>query len=855
MNDGSWGAPGGPQQPDPEETTSFSRPPEQPYGQPGQQQPEQPPAYGQPPYGQQYGPPAQGDPQHGQPSERSPYEQPPQQVPYQPGQPPTAPQDPSYQQGQQPYGQPAGQPQPYEPQPYQPQQYEPSPQEQTQHNPYYAEPAPGLSSPYLQPSAQPVSSQPTSGHPTSGNPYGQRPDWNVSPYGEPIPPLPAGANRRRRNRRMMLSVVAGVVVGLLVLAGGALAGVWYFGRQPAPSSTQAADDGSKFAAYPASAGAGIDQRLYDVASSRKSMFVAVGEATGSSTQPLFLQTTDSGQTWQPARLDPNGIAATTPTDVPDQVAYGSRGWVALGTADVGIALWTSSDGASWLRRATQPTVFRPGDTVNELTTTSTDRYLAVGYNNVATPGGAVVWTSADGITWTRQPASQQPPGTHDVRYDAVAVRGSTIVIGGRFTDAQNQNGHYFAVSKNAGKSYALTIGPEFQTNPTATNKLFGYVNSIVATDSGFLAVAQGGGLTTWDGVVLTSPDGANWQVLPESAMATAQDDIPSAVVQVNGQLVVAGHRTDERSGVDDLDGMLLQGPANALANVSAGGLTGPGTQRIWALATDGSSVVAGGSGGSASNAAAQAWVRAPNGPWSAVTMSAATAGVRPALSVTALRAKPGGGLLAIGTSRGQAALWKSSDGGDFSMVSLPAGAVGQPAARPALVDLASGPAGWLAVGSVSTGPTPEGVFVSSKDGSDWKDATPAVVRHPTVYGRNSIYYGSSPLSATAYGQGWLVAGYRRDNGRVSAAVWRSTDGSTWLPGSGVTGDDLLATSDTTERTINDVTAVGSTAYAVGGAEKNGIAQPSTYVSTDGLHWASQVLPLPPPAMSAASWTR
>jgi hypothetical protein len=856
------------------ETTSFASP----AGQPGYGQP----VYGQPVYGQpnndqpQYGQSPYGQSPYGQPPERSPYEQPPQQqvpppaqaYPQQPAGPPVyepQPYEP------QPYQPQPSQPQPYEPQPYQPQPYqqqpyEPSPQEQTQHNPYYGEPVaqppqqgyppqpqaqPYPQQPYSQSaqptsaqpaSAQPVSGHPTSGHPTSGNPYGQRPDWNVSPYGEPIPPLPAGESRRRRNRRL-LSVVAGVVVGLLVLAGVTAAGVWYFGKQPDPGATQAADDGSRFAAYPASAGAGINQRLYDVASSRRGMFVAVGVATGSSTQPLFLQTTDSGKTWRPARLDPNGIAATSPNDQPDQVVFGPRGWVALGGADVGSALWTSSDGSMWLRRVTQPAVFRPGDQITDLTTTSSG-YLAVGYNNVAVAGGPLVWTSSDGVTWTRQASTQKPPASHDVRYDAVAVRGSTVVIGGRFANAQNQYGHYFAVSKNAGKTYSLVIGPELKTNPTLANKLFGYVNSIAATDSGFVAIAQGGGQNTWDGVLLTSADGTSWQVLPEAAMATAQDDIPSAVVSVNGQIVVAGHRTDERGGVDDLDGMLLQGAPNALANVSAGGLSGAGTQRIWALATDGASVVAVGSGGTASEAAAQAWVRAPSGPWSTVAMSADAAGVRPALSIAALRPMPSGGLLAIGSSRGQAALWKSSDGNKFDMVPLPAGVVGQPAARPVLTDLASGPAGWLAIGSVSTGPTPEGVFVSSKDGSDWKDATPPVVRHPTVYGRNSIYYGSSPLAATAYGQGWLVAGFRRDNGKVSAAMWRSTDGSNWLPASGVKPDDLLATTDTTERTVNDVAAVGTAAYAVGGAEKNGVAQPAVYTSTDGLHWASQVLPMP-----------
>lgn len=863
MTDGQWGQPGG-QRPDPDETTTF-------------QSPQAQPAYGQSPYG----PPAD--------QERSPYEQPPQQVPeQQPGVYEPAPY----------------QPQPYEPQPYQPaqppapvQQPEP-PADETQSNPYYgqppaggyygapqqyppaaqpssgqpsaqptsAQPYPSSGQPYVQPSSgqpatqpasgqpypQPASGQPypqpAYGQPAAGQPYGQpaygqpgTPDWNVSPYGEPIPPLPAGPSRKRRGRRI-LSIIAGVVVGLLVLGGLAVGGVWYFNRQPDPGATQASDDGGRFAAYPASAGAGIDQRLYDVAAGRQGQFVAVGVADGASRQPLFLRSTDGGKKWQPARPDPAGIAATTPSDEPGHVTYGSRGWVALGSADIGTALWTSSDGSAWLRRPGS-TAFRNSDQVSDLTTTP-NGYLAVGYSGAAGAAGAIVWTSPDGATWTRTPATQAPPNSHDVRYDAVAVRGQTVVIGGRFADPKNQYGHFFAVSRDAGKSYQLVIGPEFGTNPTLANKLFGYINAVTATDAGFVAVGQAGGQNTWDGVVLTSSDGLTWQVHQQPAMATPQDDLPSAVVQVGGRIVVAGHRTDERGGVDDLDGMLTQGTVDSVANVPAGGLTGAGTQRIWGLATDGTSAVAVGNGASGSDATAAAWVRGPSGSWSAVTISAAASGVRPALSIAALRAKPGGGVLAVGDSRGQAALWQSGDADKFGTVELPAGATGTPAARPQLSDLANGPAGWLAVGSVSTGPTPEGVFVSSTDGADWRDATPPVVRHPTVYGRNSIYYGSSPLAVSAYGKGWLVVGYRRDNGKVSAAIWRSADGASWLPGTGVKPDDLLATSDITERTINDVVAVGTTAYAVGGAEKNGTSQPTIYTSTDGLRWSAQVLAPP-----------
>ncbi len=81
------------------------------------------------------------------------------------------------------------------------------------------------------------------------------------------------------------------------------------------------------------------------------------------------------------------------------VAATKDGFVALGrhVADVGPVAWRSNDGAGWQRLDVDPQPFATTDQIHDLTAVD-GRLVAVG----ATPDGGVIWTSADGGTWTRE---------------------------------------------------------------------------------------------------------------------------------------------------------------------------------------------------------------------------------------------------------------------------------------------------------------------------------------------------------------------------------------------------------------------------------------------------------------------
>jgi hypothetical protein len=86
------------------------------------------------------------------------------------------------------------------------------------------------------------------------------------------------------------------------------------------------------------------------------------------------------------------------------VVAGGPGLVAVGVGDTGgAAVWTSVDGITWSRVAHDEAVFGGGE-MNSVTVGGPG-LVAVGSAGVAavSAGVAAVWTSVDGITWSRVP--------------------------------------------------------------------------------------------------------------------------------------------------------------------------------------------------------------------------------------------------------------------------------------------------------------------------------------------------------------------------------------------------------------------------------------------------------------------
>ena len=130
--------------------------------------------------------------------------------------------------------------------------------------------------------------------------------------------------------------------------------------------------------------------------------VGVSGSPGSDAVGAVSWTSPDGLSWKRASAQPGLDDAAMRS-----VAVTPAAIVAVGTTATGdaAAAWTSSDGLAWRRAPDAPafasnSTYAPHAEMSDVLATS-DGLLAVGWNSSAANGSAVIWTSADGVTWTR----------------------------------------------------------------------------------------------------------------------------------------------------------------------------------------------------------------------------------------------------------------------------------------------------------------------------------------------------------------------------------------------------------------------------------------------------------------------
>ncbi len=168
--------------------------------------------------------------------------------------------------------------------------------------------------------------------------------------------------------------------------------------EPTPASPSPATTANGWSAVPSQASV-LNVQFGDVVWTGK-RFVAVG--TGHEGSGAFLDSPD-GLTWN---VQPNPTKG-----LPSALAVGPHGLVAIGTIGDRLASWASADGLSWTSRAGAFPVPTTGPDVIAVTSViaTDDGWLAVGrrdgicsLNCGLAPVGAIVWTSTDGLRWTRE---------------------------------------------------------------------------------------------------------------------------------------------------------------------------------------------------------------------------------------------------------------------------------------------------------------------------------------------------------------------------------------------------------------------------------------------------------------------
>lgn len=642
------------------------------------------------------------------------------------------------------------------------------------------------------------------------------------------PEGPPPAPRSRRGRRVGPLAVAGV----LVVGIGAYA-LQRAGQDETPAGPAATDADRMFATDPAAGSDGRSQTLAAVTAAGNTV-VALGSDR---VRGQFLVSSDGGHGWRVARVRASDGGEPPPAEFPRRIAGGKGAWVALGGPAAGASapggapaaassaaasaerakatggpaiggvVWTSGDGLTWTRESGTP-AFEAGDRVTALVRTASG-FVAVGSG----PGGAVVWSSPDGRGWQRTPAGRSGLAGA-VRLERLAAIGDTLVAQGtrrrtvtttvtkgtrkrKVSRSVEVSGHWR--SADGGRGWTAVSVPQGQGS-------YGDGDGLVGGPGGFVLTREAQRVTRAGkkrkriryGVVFTSADGAKWAV--------------------SGRLTGADYlRVDRLSGA-------AEGVA-ALVRVSGGktAVMRSADGRIWRRVTDitgraltdlavlpTATVVTGRKGD-------DAYLSLPG--TGDVDLAGVAGAVQPERTVAAL-ASAGSQVMAVGSTNGNAAIWSGGDGRPWSRAQGK-GLGGDGAQR--LTDVVTGGRGWAAVGSGGDAP----LVMTSPDGTVWRRSV------------DGLSHDFRPAGAAFGPVGYVVVG----RAGTAAAAWRSADLKTWTRGSGDL-DDAAG--------MSDVAAVSTGYVAVGGVTRDKAERPAVWTSADGRRWTfGAAVPVPPGAEPGA----
>jgi molecular chaperone DnaK (HSP70) len=199
-------------------------------------------------------------------------------------------------------------------------------------------------------------------------------------------------------------------------------------------------------------------------------------------------------------------------------------------------IWTSTDGLEW-SRLDSGAVEQATNAVMWAVTPTTAGVAAVGIEQDAGPESrrAAFWFSADGETWSRVEA-EPAPDSIDSSITGVAANELGVVATGYDSTPESAHDEAFWFSAD-GTSWEQAIAD----SRTRNNQV---VNKVVATPDGFLAVGrdfqQGSNL----GGVWVSPDGQQWNRQYEDVFGPDGTILRDAAASTE-RLVIAGHGTGD----------------------------------------------------------------------------------------------------------------------------------------------------------------------------------------------------------------------------------------------------------------------------------------------------------------------
>jgi hypothetical protein len=245
----------------------------------------------------------------------------------------------------------------------------------------------------------------------------------------------------------------------------------------------------------------------------------------------------------------------------NSVTVGGPGLVAVGTVeteqDRAAAVWTSVDGLTWTRVAHDEAVFGGvGSQRMNSVTVGGPGLVAVGVGaglmtvdegQVDWNATAAVWTSVDGLTWSRVlPQDDAIFGRGSQVMNSVVAGGPGLVAVGNVKmgdDVPTSRAHDAAVWTSVdGITWARVPHDDALFGATGNQRM----QSVTVTDAGLVAVGADGGFyaTRGEAVVWTSVDGLTWARVPHDDAVFGGAEMRSVAVADAG-LVAVGEDSPE----------------------------------------------------------------------------------------------------------------------------------------------------------------------------------------------------------------------------------------------------------------------------------------------------------------------
>lgn len=334
----------------------------------------------------------------------------------------------------------------------------------------------------------------------------------------------------------------------------------------------------------------------------ESGFLAVGGDGDGDDRNAAVWVSDSGLDW--SRISsPEGLHADGLQTL-NAVAIGGPGIVAVGTSAPGnhkddAAVWTSTDGHDWLRVRDDSGVFTgPGDHQMLDVAATESGLVAVGLVGSLDSIDAAVWTSHDGLTWSRTPHNDEAFGGDGIQFMSGIAVGSfgVVAVGGDDSGGDLDAAAWLSPD---GIEWTRVLQDDALGGPGDQA-----IANITVGGPGLVAVGREKTGTDFDAAAWTSPDGVEWTRVPDNgALGGPGDQVISQIATTQQGLLAVGY---ER--ITDRNAQLwISADGTDWTKTSNPTLIEPGLQELNGAAANDSRIAAVGYSGDLNDKNAAAW--------------------------------------------------------------------------------------------------------------------------------------------------------------------------------------------------------------------------------------------------------